>query len=178
MKLLPCLPAAFVLSSLMLQAVQGAETAAASEAAASAARRGNVLTLRKAAPSVPDQHADIDSFVRWAAAGDVEAVVRTFDELPLRSNGEAAIRQFVAHEVMPFFLDATRLDDPIRVTAARFEDGSEGRMAYAYVRTKSGEARLFVIAWRPGPGALRVVDLQMGRCVPARHPVSAGRCDR
>jgi hypothetical protein len=158
-------------------AVQAAEPAA-SAAAASAVRRGNVLTLRKAAPPAPDHHAEIESFVRRAAAGDVEAVVRVFDELPLRNNGEAAIRHFVTHEVMPFFLDAVRLDDPMRVTTAGFDDGTDGRMAYAYVRTRSGEARPFVIAWRPGVGALRVVDLQMGRCVPARHPVSPGRCDR
>jgi hypothetical protein len=51
-------------------------------------------------------------------------------------------------------------------------------MAYGYVVTTSGQIKPFVIAWRSDDSKLRVMDVQMGRCVKARHPVTAGRCDR
>jgi hypothetical protein len=51
-------------------------------------------------------------------------------------------------------------------------------MAYAYVVTAKGEVRPFVIAWRAAAGPLRVMDVQLGRCVKDRHPVSPGHCDR
>lgn len=146
--------------------------------ATSAVRRGNVLSLRKTNPVAPDHRAEIQPFVRWATAGDLAALVFAFDDVPVRINGAAAIQQFAAHEVIPFFLDVVRLDDMIRVTQATFEDGSEGHMAYTYAVTARGEARPFVIAWRGAAGPLRVMDLQLGRCVKDRHPVSAGHCDR
>ena len=146
--------------------------------AASAVRRGNVLSLRKTAPAAVDHRATIQPFVRSAAAGDLAAVVNAFDDLPVRANGAAAIENFAAHEVVPFFLDVQRLSDEIRVTRATFEDGTEGLMAYAYGVTARGEARPFVIAWRAGDGPLRVIDVQLGRCVSGRHPVSTGHCDR
>jgi len=158
-------------------AASAAQPAAQGEAA-SGVRRGNVLSLRKTNPVAPDHRADIQAFVRWATAGDLAAVVNAFDDVPVRVNGAAAIEQFATNEVIPFFLDAARLDDAIRVTQATFEDGTEGRMAYAYVVTVRGEVRPFVIAWRGSAEPLRVMDLQLGRCVKDRHPVSAGHCDR
>jgi hypothetical protein len=154
------------------------EAAPASEPAASSVQRGNVLTLRKTRPALQDHRAALQPFVHSATAGDVTAVVNAFDEVPLRANGSAAIEHFAAHEVLPFFLDAKRLSDEIRVTKGMFEDGTEGLMAYTYVLTAAGEAKPFVIAFRGGPGPLRVMDLQLGRCVKDRHPVSTGHCDR
>jgi len=145
---------------------------------ASSPRRGNVLTLRKQAPAAPNHAAAIAPFVRWAASGDVDAMFRSFDEVPLRANGASAIRHFLASEVVPFCADASRLDEAMRVTTALFEDGTEGHMAYAYVITAAGQTRPFVIAWRSGTAVLRVMDLQLGRCVASRHPVSPGHCDR
>lgn len=142
-------------------------------------RRGNVLSLRKSvAPRADDPAPTLEGFVRLAAGRDLEALLQSFDDVPLRANGEAAIRHFIATEVIPFFADAARLDSQMRVTMARFEDGSEGRMAYAYVVTTSGPMKPFVLAWRGESPRLRVMDLQLGRCVQARHPVTAGRCDR
>jgi hypothetical protein len=155
-----------------------ADTAPQADATASSPRRGNVLTLRKPASATANHGAVIAPFVRSAAAGDVDAMFKAFDEVPVRANGESAIRQFLASEVVPFFIDASRLDDAMRVTTALFEDGTEGHMAYAYVVTAAGQARPFVIAWRSGTAALRVMDLQLGRCVASRHPVSPGHCDR
>jgi hypothetical protein len=102
----------------------------------------------------------------------------SFDDVPVRVNGEAAIKHFLASEVIPFFADADRLDSQLRVTEASFEDGSAGHMAYSYVVTTSGQMKPFVIAWRGGSNKLRVMDVQMGRCVKARHPVTPGRCER
>lgn len=158
-------------------ATPGATVEAAADAP-SAPRRGNVLTLRKTAPRPVDQAPPLDPFVRQAAAGDAEALFRSFDELPVRVNGEAAIRHFIANEVVPFFAGAVRVDATMRITSAGFEDGSEGSMAYAYVLDTQGRAKPFVIAWRGGAATLRVVDLQLGRCVAARHPVGPGRCGR
>lgn len=172
------LVSALAASVAALACAAGAAEPAAGEPAASAVRRGNVLTLRKAAPVTQDHRATLQPFVRSAAAGDLAAVVGAFDELPVRANGAAAIEQFAAHEVLPFFLDVQRLSDEIRVTRATFEDGSEGLMAYTYGVTTRGEPRPFVIAWRAGGGPIRVVDVQLGRCVAGRHPVSTGHCDR
>jgi hypothetical protein len=113
-----------------------------------------------------------------AAGGNLDALFQAFDEVPVQANGEAAIKHYLSHEVIPFFADADRLDTPMRVTEASFEDGSTGHMAYGYVVTTSGQIKPFVIAWRSDDSKLRVMDVQMGRCVKARHPVTAGRCDR
>ncbi len=175
-----CASALAVLLALPAAATwAGAAAAPGADTGASAVQRGNVLSLRKTLPgAAPDRRAEIQPFVRSAAAGDLAAVVMAFDDVPVRANGAAAIEQFAAHQVIPFFLDAVRLDDPIRVTAATFEDGSQGHMAYTYVVTAKGEAKPFVIAWRASAGPMRVMDVQLGRCVKDRHPVSPGRCDR
>lgn len=153
--------------------------ASSSSDSASAPRRGNVLTLRKAQDhQAPNHTPAVDGFVRLAATGNLDALFLAFDEVPVQANGEAAVRHFLTSEVIPFFADVDRLDGQMRVTEASFEDGSSGHMAYSYVVTTSGQLKPFVIAWRSGDGKLRVMDVQMGRCVKARHPVAAGRCDR
>lgn len=145
--------------------------------AASAPRRGNVLTLRKVPAQTPAHRPAVESFVRLAAAGNLDALFLAFDDVPVRANGEAAIRHYLTHEVIAFFADADRLDAQMRVTDATFEDGTTGHMAYAYVATTSGQMKPFVMAWRSDDSKLRVMDVQMGRCVKARHPVTVGRCD-
>jgi hypothetical protein len=167
-----------VISLAWLALAASAAGPAADGEDAGAVRRGNVLSLRKTNPVAPDHRAEIQPFVRWATAGDLAAVVNAFDAVPVRINGAAAIQHFAANEVIPFFLDAARLGDAIRVTQATFEDGTEGHMAYTYIVTVHGEARPFVIAWRVSAGPLRVMDLQLGHCVKDRHPVSTGHCDR
>jgi hypothetical protein len=166
------------ISLAWLALVASAAGPAADGEDAGAVRRGNVLSLRKTNPVAQDHRAEIQPFVRWATSGDLAAVVNAFDAVPVRINGAAAIQQFAANEVIPFFLDAARLDDTIRVTQATFEDGTEGHMAYTYIVSVHGEARPFVIAWRGSAGPLRVMDLQLGRCAKDRHPVSTGHCDR
>ena len=146
--------------------------------AASASRRGNVLTLRKTPNPAPSHAPAVEGFVHLAAAHNLEALLMSFDDVPVRANGEAAIRHFLASQVIPFFADTDRLDSQMRVTEASFEDGSTGHMAYTYVVTTSGQRKPFVLAWRSDNNKLRVMDVQMGRCVKARHPVGAGRCDR
>ena len=146
--------------------------------AASAARRGNVLTLRKVPAQTPNHAPVVEGFVRLAAGGNLDALFQAFDEVPVQANGEAAIKHYLTREVIPFFADADRLDTSMRVTEASFEDGTTGHMAYSYVVTTSGQIKPFVMAWRSDDGKLRVMDVQMGRCVKARHPVTAGRCDR
>ena len=156
----------------------GADTAHGADAA-SAPRRGNVLTLRKTTPSAAPDHArTVAGFVRLAAGNNLEALFMSFDDVPVRVNGEAAIKHFLTTEVMPFFADADRLDSQLRVTEASFEDGSAGHMAYSYVVTTSGQMKPFVVAWRGDSDKLRVMDVQLGHCVKARHPVTPGRCDR
>jgi len=154
----------------------GTDASSGSEAAG-AQRRGNVLTLRIPEPK-PDHRPAVEGFVRLASAGNPDALLMAFDEVPVRVNGEAAIRHFLSGEVIPFFADVDRLDTQMRVTEASFEDGTTGHMAYSYVVTTSGDKKPFVIAWRNDNGMLRVMDLQMGHCVKARHPVTVGRCDR
>ena len=146
--------------------------------AASAPHRGNVLTLRKAPHPAPNHAPTVEGFVRLATANNVEALFMLFDDVPVRANGDAAIRHFLASEVIPFFADAQRLDTPMRVTEATFEDGSVGLMAYGYVVTASGLTKPFVLAWRNDDSKIRAMDVQMGRCVKARHPVAPGHCDR
>ncbi len=146
--------------------------------AASAPRRGNVLTLRKAPAQAPSHTPAVEGFVRLAAAGNLDALFLAFDDVPVQANGEAAIRYFLSSEVIPFFADTDRLDTQMRVTEATFEDGTTGHMAYSYVVTTSGQVKPFVVAWRSDDAKLRVMDVQMGHCVKARHPVAAGRCDR
>ena len=157
----------------------GTDASSASDAA-SATRRGNVLTLRKSPPQSPSpNHAPVvESFVHLAAGGNLDALFQAFDEVPVQANGEAAIKHYLTREVIPFFADADRLDAPMRVTEASFEDGTTGHMAYSYVVTTSGQIKPFVIAWRSNDSKLRVMDVQMGRCVKARHPVTADHCDR
>lgn len=156
----------------------GARAVADTDDHAAVQRRGNVLALRKPALAAPDHRPVVESFVRLAAARDAEALFNSMDQVSVRANGELAIRHYLNTKVMPFFADSARVEPQMRVTTAGFEDGTEGLMAYAYVVTTSGETKPFVIAWRDDPAALRVMDVQMGRCVKARHPVAPGHCDR
>jgi len=170
---------AVIACAIAATSAQAQTDAAAGGDAASAPRRGNVLTLRKTTPSTAPDHAPtVASFVRLAAAHNLEALFMSFDDVPVRVNGEAAIKHFLASEVIPFFAETDRLDTQLRVTEASFEDGSTGHMAYSYVVTTSGQFKPFVIAWRGDSDKLRVMDVQLGRCVKARHPVTPGRCDR
>jgi hypothetical protein len=170
--------AVIVLAAICAGVVMGARAVADTDERASVQRRGNVLALRKPAAAAPDHRPAVENFIRLAAAKDAEALFNAMDQVSVRANGELAIRHYLNTEVMPFFADSARLDAQMRVTSAGFEDGTEGLMAYAYVVTTSGETKPFVIAWRADPGALRVMDVQMGRCVKARHPVAPGHCDR
>jgi hypothetical protein len=172
--------AGFILVAACALAASGKSAgndAASGGDAASAPRRGNVLTLRKAPHQTPAHAPAVEGFVRLATTGNLEALFLAFDDVPVQANGEAAIKHFLTSEVIPFFADTDRLDGQMRVTEASFEDGSTGHMAYSYVVTTSGQFKPFVLAWRGGNNKLRVMDVQMGRCVKARHPVTAGRCD-
>jgi len=175
---LTCLLLALTCAGATGTTLAATEGAAGDNAATSAARRGNVLTLRKTPADVPSHAPTIDRFVRLAAAKNLSPLFEAFDAVPVQANGEAAIKHYLTSEVMPFFADADRLDGQLRVTEASFEDGTAGHMAYAYVVMKSGEIKPFVLAWRREASRLRVMDVQMGRCVAARHPVTTGRCER
>ena len=169
---------ALIACAIAATSAQAGTDAALGGEAASAPRRGNVLTLRKTPSAAPDHAPTVAGFVRLAAANNLEALFMSFDDVPVRVNGEAAIKHYLASEVMPFFADADRLDSQLRVTEATFEDGTTGHMAYSYVVTTAGQMKPFVIAWRGDSDKLRVMDVQLGRCVKARHPVTPGRCDR
>lgn len=154
-----------------------AVAAASSPAAHDAARTGNVLRLRKSAPA-PDHTPTVDSFVQLAKAQGIDRLYRSFGDVPVRANGELALKHYLADEVMPFFADVERLDPRLRVVGATFDDDSSGQIAYAYAVTRTGAIKPFTIAWRVEDGRARLMDVKVGRCVPARHPVFAGGCAR
>jgi len=149
--------------------------AAPAAAADDAARTGNVLNLRKAAPPV-DHTPTIESFVQLAVSQNVDAVYRTFGDVPIQANGEQALKHYLATEVLPFFADVERLERTSRVVGATFEDDSTGQIAYAYVVTKAGAIKPFTIAWRVDGGRAKLMDVKVDRCVKARHPVVPGGC--
>jgi hypothetical protein len=158
----------------------GAPTLLAADAAdpaASAPRSGNVLKLRKT-PSPPDHTPTLESFVELAKASNIDALYKTFADVPVQANGEMALKHYLASEVVPFFADVERLDRHWRVVGATFEDDSTGQIAYAYVVTKAGRIKPFTIAWRVENDRARLMDVKVDRCVKARHPVTEGRCDR
>jgi hypothetical protein len=140
-------------------------------------RSGNVLTLRKA-PAAQDHTPTIESFVDLARAQNIDALYKTFDDVPVQANGEMALKHYLATEVVPFFADTDRVERTSRVVGATFEDDSTGQMAYAYVLTKSGRLKPFTLAWRVEQGRARLMDVKVDRCVPARHPVLPGGCAR
>jgi len=140
-------------------------------------RTGNVLKLRKTAP--PQDHLPtIDSFVQLAKGRNVDALYKTFGDVPIQANGEEALKNYLASEVVPFFADVDHLERSARVVGATFEDDSTGQIAYAYVVTKKGEVKPFTIAWRVEQGRAKLMDVKVDRCVKARHPVVPGGCDR
>jgi hypothetical protein len=162
---------------VVITCIAAAAAQAADEAtpAPDARRSGNVLNLRKSAPPV-DHRPTIESFVQLAISQNVDAVYKTFGEVPIQTNGEAALKHYLATEVLPFFADAQRLDGGLRVVGATFEDDSTGQIAYAYVVTKFGRVRPFTIAWRVEGGRARLMDVKVDRCVRSRHPVTPGGC--
>ena len=164
--------------ALVVVACVAAATAQAADDATpapDARRSGNVLNLRKPAPP-PDHRPTIESFVQLAMSQNVDAVYRTFGEVPIQANGEAALKHYLSTEVLPFFADVQRLDGSARVVGASFEDDSTGQIAYAYVVTTSGRLKPFTIAWRVDQGRARLMDVKVDRCVKARHPVVPGGC--
>jgi hypothetical protein len=140
-----------------------------------APRQGNVLKLRKA-PPVQDHLPTIESFVQLATTKDIDAVYKTFGDVPVQANGEMALKHYLATEVMPFFADVERLERNARVVGATFEDDSTGHIAYAYVVTRSGRVKPFTLAWRVEQGRARLMDVKVDRCVKSRHPVTPGGC--
>jgi hypothetical protein len=159
----------------LLLAIAGACTTPASFAADDAKRIGNVLNLRKA-PTPEDHTPTIESFVQLARGQNIDALYKTFGEVPVQANGELALKHYLATEVVPFFADADRLERPSRVVGATFEDDSNGQIAYAYIVTKAGQVKPFTIAWRVEQGRARLMDVKVDRCVKARHPVVEGGC--
>ena len=156
----------------------------AADAAASAPRSaddvkrsGNVLKLRKTPPA-PDHTPTLESFVQLAVTQSTDAVYKTFADVPVQANGELALKNYLATEVMPFFADVDRLERHWRVVGATFEDDSTGQIAYAYVVTKSGRIKPFTIAWRVENNRARLMDVKVDRCVKSRHPVVPGGCER
>jgi hypothetical protein len=136
-----------------------------------------VLKLRQAPPPV-DHVPTVESFVQLVTTKDVDAVYKTFGDVPVQANGELALKHYLATEVMPFFADVERLDRNLRVVGATFEDDSSGQIAYAYAVTKAGRVKPFTIAWRVEQGRAKLMDVKVDRCVKARHPVVPGGCDR
>ena len=116
--------------------------------------------------------------MQLAKGQNVDALYKTFGEVPVQANGELALKHYLATEVVPFFADADRLERPSRVVGATFEDDSTGQIAYAYVVTKAGQVKPFTLAWRVEQGRARLMDVKVDRCVKARHPVVPGGCAR
>jgi hypothetical protein len=150
---------------------------AASEAKPDVKRTGNVLKLRKAAPA-QDHAPTIESFVQLVKGQNIDAIYKTFGDVPVQANGEMALKHYLATEVVPFFADADRLEGAWRVVGATFEDDSTGQIAYAYVVTKAGQVKPFTIAWRVESSRAKLMDVKVDRCVKARHPVVPGGCAR
>ena len=76
--------------------------------------------------------------MQLAKGQNIDAIYKTFGDVPVQANGEMALKHYLATEVVPFFADADRLERTWRVVGATFEDDSTGQIAYAYVVTKSG----------------------------------------
>lgn len=166
-----------ILALLLLAIAAGGFAAPAVATDATAPRSGNVLKLRKTAPP-PDHTPTLESFVQLARGQNVDALYKTFGDVPVQANGELALKHYLATEVMPFFADVERLERASRVVGATFEDESSGQIAYAYVVTKAGQVRPFTIAWRVEDGRAKLMDVKVDRCVKARHPVVPGGCNR
>jgi hypothetical protein len=144
-------------------------------AADDAARSGNVLDFRKKPPPT-DHTPTLESFVALAKQQNIDALYKTFGDVPVQANGEMALKHYLASDVVPFFADAERLEHTSRVVGATFEDNSTGQIAYAYVVTKAGRLKPFTIAWRVEHGRAKLMDVKVDRCVKARHPVLPGGC--
>lgn len=140
-----------------------------------AARTGNVLKLRKSPPPA-DHTLTIESFVQLAKGQNIDAIYKTFGDVPVQANGEMALKHYLATEVVPFFADVARLERPARVVGATFEDDSTGQIGYAYIVTTAGQVKPFTIAWRVENGRAKLMDVKVGRCVKARHPTLPGGC--
>ena len=167
-----------VLLAFSATALQAADdTSAPAEAKPDVKRSGNVLKLRKTAPA-EDHAPTIESFVQLAKGQNIDAVYKTFGDVPVQANGEMALKHYLATEVVPFFADADRLEGAWRVVGATFEDNSTGQIAYAYVVTKRGQVKPFTIAWRVENSRAKLMDVKVDSCVKARHPVVPGGCSR
>ena len=100
-----------------------------------------MLKLRKNGARGGPRAPTIESFVQLAKRQNIDAIYKTFGDVPVQANGEMALKHYLATEVVPFFADADRLEGAWRVVGATFEDDSTGQIAYAYVVTKSGRAQ-------------------------------------
>jgi hypothetical protein len=120
----------------------------------------------------------MQSFLLSARAGDVDALLSMFSPMPMEATGEAAVRDYLRTEILPFFAGAARLDTYTRTTGASFEDGTTGRLHYGYIVDAAGKSKPWHIALRDEGGATKVMNVFVGVCVPKRHPVTEGRCER
>ena len=120
----------------------------------------------------------IATLARLASAKDVDGLVRLFSAGSSNASGEGSLRGFLTAEVLPFFADMKRVDSYSSVDGASFPGGGVGSIYYTYVETTAGKFKPFSITLRQESDGLKVMNLQVNRCVPYRHPVSAGRCNK
>jgi hypothetical protein len=133
------------------------------------------LRMQKQAES---QQSTIAEFAQNAHNKNIDALVHSFSDGPLKATGETALRSYLTTEIVPFFSEFGKVDTYSHVNGASFEDGTVGVIHYLYVVTKSGQMKPFVIALRDESGKVMVMNVTVNQCVKGRHPVSKGRCDR
>ncbi len=119
----------------------------------------------------------IASFSKHAAAGNIDALVSTLDPVARKQAGDAAVRTLIQTEVIPFFAGVKAVDTYETIARAALPDGRIGRIHYTYVETTAGKLKPIAIALVGDDGRLSVVYVNVGQCVPGRHPSSKGRCD-
>ena len=71
-----------------------------------------MLKLRKTRRA-DDHTPTIESFVQLAKGQNIDALYKTFGDVPVQANGEMALKHYLATEVVPFFADADRLERPL-----------------------------------------------------------------
>lgn len=120
----------------------------------------------------------IATVARLAAAKDVDGLARLFSAASSNAAADGSLRSFLTTEVLPFFADTKRVDSYSSVNGASFPGGTVGSIYYTYIETAAGTYKPFTIALRQESDGLKVMSLQVNKCVPYRHPVSAGRCDK
>jgi hypothetical protein len=111
----------------------------------------------------------VTDFTKAAHEGKVDAMLGMMAPSVRRAQGDETVRA-ILRDIVPFFAKFVKVHTYETVTHAAMPDGRSGTWHYTYIVDDTDKPKPFRIAVIEEDGALRVVFVEVGKCIQGRHP--------